>query len=74
MILNIQDGGLPLNADGSTENIDSLPMVNNTQISTEARVPVGYSLLVGGYSRNQDEHHSLRDPAAARHSFCRQAV
>lgn len=62
MILNIQDGGLPLNADGSTENIDSLPMVNNTQISTEARVPVGYSLLVGGYSRDQDEHHSLGIP------------
>ncbi|WP_324291178.1 type III secretion system outer membrane ring subunit SctC [Enterobacter cloacae complex sp. 2022EL-00788] len=62
MILNIQDGGLPLNADGSTENIDSLPMVNNTQISTEARVPVGYSLLVGGYSRDQDEYHSLGIP------------
>ncbi|MBA4823742.1 EscC/YscC/HrcC family type III secretion system outer membrane ring protein [Pantoea ananatis] len=62
MILNIQDGGLPLNADGSTENVDSLPIVNNTQISTEARVPVGYSLLVGGYSRDQDEHHSLGIP------------
>lgn len=62
MILNIQDGGLPLNADGSTENVDSLPMVNNTQISTEARVPVGYSLLVGGYSRDQDEHHSIGIP------------
>lgn len=47
MILNIQDGGLPLNADGKNEKVDNLPMVNNTQISTEARVPVGYSLLVG---------------------------
>ncbi|WP_435953332.1 type III secretion system outer membrane ring subunit SctC [Dryocola sp. BD626] len=62
MILNIQDGGLPLNSEGKTENVDSLPMVNNTQISTEARVPVGYSLLVGGYSRNQDEHHSVGIP------------
>jgi type III secretion protein C len=62
MILNIQDGGLPLNADGKTENVDSLPMVNNTQISTEARVPVGFSLLVGGYSRDQDEHHSIGIP------------
>ncbi|KHN56674.1 type III secretion system protein [Aeromonas hydrophila] len=62
MILNIQDGGLPLNSEGKTENVDSLPMVNNTQISTEARVPVGYSLLVGGYSRDQDEHHSVGIP------------
>jgi len=62
MILNIQDGGLPLNSQGKTENVDSLPMVNNTQISTEARVPVGYSLLVGGYSRVQDEHHSVGIP------------
>lgn len=62
MILNIQDGGLPLSADGTTEDVDNLPVVNNTQISTEARVPVGYSLLVGGYSRNQDEHHKLGIP------------
>lgn len=62
MILNIQDGGLPLNADGKTDDVDNLPMVNNTQISTEARVPVGYSLLVGGYSRNQDEHHDVGIP------------
>lgn len=62
MILNIQDGGLPLSADGKTEYVDNLPMVHNTQISTEARVPVGYSLLVGGYSRDQDEHHSFGIP------------
>ncbi|MGP3590892.1 type III secretion system outer membrane ring subunit SctC [Vagococcus sp. WN89Y] len=62
MILNIQDGGLPLAADGTIEDVDNLPVVNNTQISTEARVPVGYSLLVGGYSRNQDEHHKLGIP------------
>lgn len=62
MILNIQDGGLPLNGTGSTATVDNLPMVNNTQISTEARVPVGFSLLVGGYSRDQDEHHSVGIP------------
>ncbi|QQG30433.1 EscC/YscC/HrcC family type III secretion system outer membrane ring protein [Pectobacterium carotovorum] len=62
MILNIQDGGVPVDINGNTENVDSIPMVNNTQISTEARVPVGYSLLVGGYSRDQDEHHSLGIP------------
>jgi len=62
MILNIQDGGLPINVEGKTEYVDNLPMVHNTQISTEARVPVGYSLLVGGYSRDQDEHHNLGIP------------
>lgn len=62
MILNIQDGGLPLNLEGRTIDVDNLPMVNNTQINTEARVPVGYSLLVGGYSRDQDEHHNVGIP------------
>lgn len=62
MILNIQDGGLPLNSNGTTEDVDNLPVVSNTQISTEARVPIGYSLLVGGYSRNQDENHNLGIP------------
>lgn len=54
MILNIQDGKIPL-ANGVMESIDALPVVNNTQISTTARVPMGYSLLIGGYSREQDE-------------------
>ncbi|KFX17941.1 type III secretion system outer membrane ring subunit SctC [Pectobacterium parvum] len=62
MTLNIQDGGVPIDINGKTGNVDSIPMVNNTQISTEARVPVGYSLLVGGYSRDQDEYHSLGIP------------
>lgn len=62
MMLNIQDGGLPLKADGQINDVDNLPMINNTQISTEARVPVGYSLLVGGYSRNQDEYHNVGIP------------
>lgn len=62
MILNIQDGNLPLSENGTTLSVDSLPMVNNTQISTAARVPVGYSLLVGGYSREQKERNELGIP------------
>lgn len=62
MNLNIQDGGIPLNIDGSTKDVDNLPMVNNTQISTQARVPVGYSLLVGGYSRVQNEQNNQGIP------------
>lgn len=53
MILNIQDGKIP-QINGVQESIDMLPIVNNTQISTTARVPMGYSLLIGGYSREQD--------------------
>lgn len=62
MILNIQDGNLPLSANGTALSVDSLPVVNNTQISTAARVPVGYSLLVGGYSREQKEHNASGIP------------
>ncbi|NEG59861.1 type III secretion system outer membrane ring subunit SctC [Pantoea agglomerans] len=62
MILNIQDGGLPLDSNGQTQDVESLPVVNNTQISTEARVPAGYSLLVGGYSRDQNENHDIGIP------------
>jgi len=62
MLLNIHDGGLPSNEQGGVNQTDALPLVNDTQISTEARVPVGYSLLVGGYSRDQDIHHNLGVP------------
>lgn len=62
MILNIQDGEIPTNMKGESVYIDNLPAVNNTQISTEAQVPAGFSLLVGGYSRIQDEYHNLGIP------------
>lgn len=53
MILDIQDGGLTTTGDNQITQVAELPLVNNTQISTEARVPKGSSLLVGGYSRDQ---------------------
>ena len=62
MILNIQDGGKVPSTDGKSEFVDNLPVIHNTQISTEARVPVGYSLLVGGYSRDQDERNNVGIP------------
>ncbi|MGN7915543.1 type III secretion system outer membrane ring subunit SctC [Enterobacter sp. 22466] len=62
MILNIQDGGLPLANGAQPSTVDQLPVVDNTQISTEARVPRNYSLLVGGYSRDQDEHGDIGIP------------
>lgn len=62
MILNIHDGTLPRNSQGEPEKFDSMPMISNTQISTEARVPLGHSLLVGGYSRDQDEQNNIGVP------------
>lgn len=64
MILNIQDGDIPLDENGKGDAIfvDNLPSVNNTQINTEAQVPAGFSLLVGGYSRIQDEYHNMGIP------------
>ncbi|HFG9821765.1 TPA: type III secretion system outer membrane ring subunit SctC [Salmonella enterica] len=62
MILNIQDGDIPSDAKGDAIYVDNLPSVNNTQISTEAQVPAGFSLLVGGYSRIQDDYHNLGIP------------
>ncbi|MCW0309590.1 type III secretion system outer membrane ring subunit SctC [Pantoea ananatis] len=62
MILNIQDGGLPSGGNGQISSVDKLPLVHNTQISTQARVPVGYSLLVGGYNRDEDIQHDVGIP------------
>lgn len=62
MILNIHDGSSPMDTKSGSSEVDSLPVINNTQISTEARVPLGYSLLVGGYTRNQEEYHNSGIP------------
>ncbi|QUG74582.1 EscC/YscC/HrcC family type III secretion system outer membrane ring protein [Erwinia sp. E602] len=62
MILNIQDGGTQIGANGETNSVDNLPVVSNTQISTEARVPAGYGLLVGGYGRDEDTQNNIGIP------------
>ncbi len=49
MVLNIEDGN-----DTGTSEVDSLPQVGRTVISTVARVPQGKSLLIGGYTRDSD--------------------
>lgn len=50
MVLNIEDGSSDAAARAQAGD---LPTVRRTQISTVARVPVGKSLLVGGYAVNQ---------------------
>lgn len=55
MMLSVEDGN-EYRREGSNEN--SLPEVGRTTISTVARVPKGKSLLIGGYTR--DENSNLR--------------
>ncbi|MEW5290505.1 type III secretion system outer membrane ring subunit SctC [Erwinia papayae] len=62
MILNIQDGGTVTGSGGNTTYVDNLPVVSNTQISTEARVPAGFGLLVGGYSRDEEIRNNIGIP------------
>jgi type III secretion system YscC/HrcC family outer membrane pore protein len=63
MVLNIEDGSEIENpretADDSTP---ILPTVGRTRISTVARVPLGKSLLVGGFTRDENSSQSKRIP------------
>lgn len=57
MVLDIEDGQQnPANL-GTESDIDGLPVISRTKISTVARVPKGKSLLIGGNTR--DEYSSL---------------
>lgn len=53
MSLNIMDGSTLNDGAGNIEQVDNLPVVGNTTISTIARVNEGQSLLIGGYTRDQ---------------------
>lgn len=50
MMINVEDG----NQDNKGKQSDDLPEVGRTNISTIARVPRGKSLLIGGYSRDEN--------------------
>lgn len=53
MMLNVEDGN-QYGQQNEAEN--SLPEVGRTNISTVARVPKGKSLLIGGYTRDENTH------------------
>ncbi|MBP2168831.1 type III secretion protein C [Erwinia toletana] len=53
MMLSVEDGN-EYRREGSSEN--SIPDVGRTNISTVARVPKGKSLLIGGYTRDENSH------------------
>ncbi|MGL5967292.1 MAG: type III secretion system outer membrane ring subunit SctC [Kluyvera sp.] len=51
MMLNVEDGN---QFDNARTGTDDLPEVGRTKISTVARVPKGKSLLIGGYTRDEE--------------------
>ena len=59
LLLNIEDGN-EINSDKT--NVDDLPQVGRTLISTIARVPQGTSLLIGGYTRDTNTYESRKIP------------
>jgi type III secretion system YscC/HrcC family outer membrane pore protein len=63
MVLNIEDGSEIENPRETTDdNTPILPTVGRTRISTVARVPPGKSLLVGGFTRDENSSQSKRIP------------
>ncbi|WP_448090838.1 type III secretion system outer membrane ring subunit SctC [Pseudomonas azerbaijanoccidentalis] len=61
MSLNIEDGNEVENP-GQGERPNALPTVGRTRISTVARVPQGKSLLVGGFTRDDNSEQVGRIP------------
>ncbi len=62
MTLEIMDGSTSVAQDGTTEEVDNLPVVGNTTINTLARVMEGQSLMIGGYTRDQVQFSESKVP------------
>ncbi|MFC6841789.1 type III secretion system outer membrane ring subunit SctC [Xanthomonas theicola] len=58
--LNIEDGSEVQR--NETDDQSVLPTIGRTKISTVARVPKGKSLLVGGYTRGENDEHIGKIP------------
>lgn len=56
MMLNVEDGSQEDQSNSGNSNINHLPLVGRTNISTVARVPKGKSLLIGGYTLYRDSN------------------
>lgn len=54
MIINLEDGAEKKDESGDDEHVEKLPVINRTNISTVARVSEGGSLLIGGYTREDN--------------------
>jgi len=58
MILDIEDG----QRQDSSSDVNSIPSITRTKLSTIARVPRGMSLLIGGYTRNETTRSNSKVP------------
>lgn len=62
MIINLEDGAEKKDDNGDDESIEKLPVINRTNISTVARVSEGGSLLIGGYTREDNVKAETKVP------------
>ncbi len=62
MIINLEDGAEKKDDNGDDESVEKLPVINRTNISTVARVSEGGSLLIGGYTREDNVKAENRVP------------
>ncbi|OAT44970.1 type III secretion system outermembrane pore forming protein [Proteus hauseri ATCC 700826] len=54
MVIDLEDGAEKKDSNGDDEKVENLPVINRTNISTVARVSEGGSLLIGGYTRENN--------------------
>ncbi|CRL63865.1 type III secretion system outer membrane ring subunit SctC [Proteus penneri] len=62
MIINLEDGAEKKDDKAKDETVESLPVINRTNISTVARVSEGGSLLIGGYTREDNINAETKIP------------
>lgn len=62
MVLDIEDGQQNQSGLGTESDVDGLPVVSRTKISTVARVPKGKSLLIGGFTRDEYSKNNRKIP------------
>ena len=62
MIINLEDGAEKKDDNGDDESVEKLPVINRTNISTVARVSEGGSLLIGGYTREDNVKAETKVP------------
>lgn len=62
MIINLEDGAEKKNDNNKDEMVENLPVINRTNISTVARVTEGGSLLIGGYTREDNINAETKIP------------
>lgn len=68
MMLNVEDGNANEMSSNGESLLSPLPEVARTNISTIARVPRGKSLLIGGYTRDEDKNEYASIPGSRKNS------